>query len=183
VSVLAELVGHAAIWPGSISHVAVDVFVLWLPAAVLLPICALVVGDGSMSRRPGAIPAARVAVAGSAILGLVPAIIPAAWASIPWWSDALGGAFIYVPLLAVAATVVVAAIRRDPVAKTSAALLVGAGCFPIVWLLPMVTIHIMPDPWFTSSLWFLCYAPGVVIVCLVMWALLRRRRMRSPRVA
>ncbi len=167
------LAGHQAVWSGHIVRYAVDVFVMWLPVALVLPICAPAVGRARRSAGPRAWVIVCVAVTGSAVSGVLGRHLHVT--GFPDWQSELGGAFVYVPLALITLAIVAALARRDPVARTAAALLVVGGCFPVVWLGPAFLPVWLPRSWYSTSFWFLCYTPQVAALCLVAWALLRRR--------
>jgi hypothetical protein len=191
VPTLVEIVGyHTAVWSGTITTavssnssagIGVDVFVLWAPVAVLLPICALF-REGKPARRlPGSITAACLALAASVLLGLVPSLASQT-TLLPDWSSTLGGAFVCAPLILVAVTAVAALLRADPASETSAALLVATACLPAVWLTTDALTTAIPGAisglWSHPDLWLLYYAIDAVLICSVIWVLLRHRRIR-----
>ena len=195
--IVAGLTGnHLSIWSGIITTggtsdstygIGVDVFILWTPAAILLPFCALFYDGKPAGWRRGPAVVSCLAVATSVILGLLPTLSGAV-RSDPDWSMTLGGVFICVPLMLVAIATVAALLRTHPASETTAALLVAAACLPTVWLTTDALTSVLPGAISVlltrpAVFWPLFYLVDAVLICLVIWVLLRHRRIRTARTA
>ena len=193
--ILVEMAGYrTAVWSGTITTgalgdsrygIGVDVFVLWTPAAILLPVCALFYDGKPVRRRRNLATAACLAVACSIILGLMPVLARAEQPAFDW-SQTLGGIFVCIPLVLVAIATFVALVRTDPVSETSAALLVAAACLPTVWLTTDALATVLPGAMSAllnqpAVFWPLFYLVDAMLICLVIWMLLRHRRLRTER--
>lgn len=178
-----ELTAHSARWTGEVVIGEVNMLGMWLPAALLLVICAGAVGHARVGTRRGhaAHITRRRHPAWTIFVPVGLSIALAVIARGPWgWEGAgpgrsvrlLGVVFVYGPLLLAAFTAARGIIRNDPVAKTAAALLTAGCCLPVLWLLAMV---IGEPPVSAQYLPFIYYGPGIALACLLAWGLIRRR--------
>jgi hypothetical protein len=143
---------------GSVGNVGV--FAMWLPVALLLLVCAGAVGAGGARRSNKA----------KAWIACPPVVVAALVAA--RWPALLGAVLIYAPLALVAGTALWGAIRKNPVARTEATLLLAASCFPVLWLLAFVIPYPSAlEPWF-PLLYFGC---GALLACVAGRFLLRDR--------
>jgi hypothetical protein len=165
-----QVSGNSGRWWGDAFVVELNILAMWLPAPVLLLICAGAVGRTGLRRKKAALrwmvyaPVATCA----AVIVVLSSVLDDIWG----WSSPLGGLLIWVPLALIVATIVQGVIRRDYVLKTGAALLVVAVSLPLLWL----SAGVIREPYVDGQyLPFAYYLPGVVAAFLVMLVLVRRR--------
>ena len=146
---------------GSVGNV-VELY-MWLPLALLLLICAGAVGSAGRAR-------------GSNLLWIIclPVVVSALVAA--RWQGLLGALLIDAPLALVAATAIWGAMRKNPVARAAASLLVGASCFLVQWLL----LFVIPYPPALEPYFPLVHFGGGALVACVIIRFLLRDRVRIP---
>ena len=169
-----QLSGQSARWWGDAYIGELNVLAMWLPAPVLLLICAGAVGRAGTRR--GRVALVWMIGVPVAVTIVVSSVVSRVGLESRLGTDPLGGIFIWVPLVLVVAMLVLGVIRKDPVAKTAAGLLVVACCLPLMWLLAFV---VREPPVADQYLPFVYYLPGIIAACLIMLLLLRRRE-RAP---
>jgi hypothetical protein len=138
-------------------------FAMWLPVALLLVICAGAVGSAGRVR-------------GNNLLWMICLPVVASALVAARWQSLLGALLIYAPLALVASTAIWGAMRKNPVTRAAASLLVAASCFPTLWLLAFVIPYPSALEPFFPLLYFGC---GAVVACVLIRFLLRDR-VRIP---
>lgn len=163
-------------WWGNVYVGELNVLAMWLPVALLLFICSWAVGRTGLHRSRMAkwwIIGAPVVISGAGC-SLVWRTIPQDWL----YPNPLGGVYVWVPLVAVLATIALAVIRRDAALKTMAGILILTAVLPFMWVLAMVIGDPPgPDQYVLLTYWL----PGIVTALVVTLILLRRRESRPER--
>jgi hypothetical protein len=161
-------------WWGNVYIGELNVLAMWLPVPLLLSISAWTVGRTGLRRGRAAtwwmISAPVVVTA----VGCFTAwrLMPSEWA----YPQPLGGVFIWIPLALVIAAVVQGVIRKDPVTKTAAGMLVLAAVLPFMWAFAMV----LREPFISEQYILVTYwLPGIILAFVILLLLLRRRE-KSP---
>jgi hypothetical protein len=160
-------------WSVNIGMGEVGVFAMWLPVALLLVICAEAVRGAGETRRRDKAWIICVPVAVSMLTGAVSLLTAAAEWQSPLPALLLGMVLIYAPLAIVALTILWGAIRKDPVTKAAAGLLMAASSLPVLWLLAFVA----PYPWWAPETLvpLVYYGPGLLVACVIIRFLIRNR--------
>ncbi len=165
-------------WSASFLNGQLNVLAMWLPVPVLLMISSWTVGRTGFHRRP--LTARWMIIVPVALSVLVPLALKLQDTEMWAWPSRAGNVFIWVPFALVLVAVVLGIARRDPVAKTAAAILVVGAVLPFMWVLALV----LPAPYGPEQYILLTYwLPGLVAAVAVMLLLLRRRVARSAEKA